>query len=87
LLKLLASNPGATPLFFLVQREGTAALIAARASDARYPPIFMFPEGTTSNGHCLLQFQRGAFVAGVPIIPVLLNYKYKVGWRSLLDVL
>ncbi|GAQ82573.1 Acyltransferase [Klebsormidium nitens] len=58
-------------------KEGTAALIAARAADARYPPIFMFPEGTTSNGHCLLQFQRGAFVAGAPIIPVLLNYKYK----------
>lgn len=44
------------------------------------PPVCIFPEGTTTNGHHLLKFRTGAFVAGTPIAPVLIRYKYK--WFS-----
>lgn len=35
------------------------------------------PEGTLSNGRCLLSFKTGAFVAGTPVVPILLRYKLK----------
>lgn len=44
------------------------------------PPVCVFPEGTTTNGRHLLKFRTGAFVAGTPIAPVLIRYKYK--WFS-----
>lgn len=37
-------------------------------------PLLLFPEGTTTNGESLIDFKRGAFVAGVPVRPVLLVY-------------
>merc|ERR1712110_1089287 len=37
-------------------------------------PLLVFPEGTTSNGKGLLEFRKGAFVAGKPIRPVLIKY-------------
>ncbi|XP_026122245.1 lysophospholipid acyltransferase LPCAT4 [Carassius auratus] len=43
-------------------------------SDARWPQMLMFPEGTTTNGRALIKFKPGAFVAGVPVQPVLLHY-------------
>ena len=36
--------------------------------------LFMAPEGTCGDGHCILLFRRGAFVPGVPVLPVLLKY-------------
>merc|ERR1711879_236 len=35
-------------------------------------PMLIFPEGTTTNGEGLLPFKKGAFVAGVPVRPVLI---------------
>merc|ERR1712226_1434129 len=37
-------------------------------------PMLIFPEGTTTNGEGILEFKKGAFVAGVPVRPVLLVY-------------
>merc|ERR1712129_244925 len=37
-------------------------------------PLLMFPEGTTTNGEGLLAFKNGAFVAGVPVRPVIIVY-------------
>jgi 1-acyl-sn-glycerol-3-phosphate acyltransferase len=37
-------------------------------------PMLLFPEGTTSNGRYLLPFRTGAFLAGVPVRPVVLSY-------------
>ncbi|KTG02749.1 hypothetical protein cypCar_00037235 [Cyprinus carpio] len=36
--------------------------------------MLMFPEGTTTNGQALIKFKPGAFLAGVPVQPVLLHY-------------
>lgn len=46
-----------------------------RTSCPGWPPIMIFPEGTTTNGTALITFKRGAFVLGVPVQPVVLNYK------------
>lgn len=43
-------------------------------SNIPVPPVCIFPEGTTTNGSHLLKFRTGAFVAGVPIAPVLIRY-------------
>jgi 1-acyl-sn-glycerol-3-phosphate acyltransferase len=36
--------------------------------------MFIFPEGTTTNGKVLIRFQTGAFKAGMPVQPVLIKY-------------
>lgn len=37
-------------------------------------PLLLFPEGTTSNGSCLLRFKTGVFAGGMPVHPVVVNY-------------
>lgn len=39
------------------------------------PMLSVAPEGTLSHGRCVLTFKRGAFVAGVPVVPFVLRYK------------
>lgn len=51
-----------------------------RDSEVPIPPVCIFPEGTTTNGSHLLKFRTGAFVAGTPVAPVLITYKYE--WFS-----
>ncbi|XP_069489862.1 lysophospholipid acyltransferase LPCAT4 isoform X2 [Ambystoma mexicanum] len=47
-------------------------------SNGKWPQVLFFPEGTTSNGQVLLKFKPGAFIAGVPIQPVLVRYPNKI---------
>ncbi len=42
-----------------------------------FPHLLIFPEGTTTNGQQLLEFQRGAFATGKPVQPMLLRYPFK----------
>lgn len=42
-------------------------------------PLLLFPEGTTTNGKCLLNFKTGAFLAGVPVRPVFFRYQTPPG--------
>ncbi len=62
-------------------RKTTEAIIErqqqAADPEAHIPPVAIFPEGTTTNGRYLLRFRTGAFVAGLPVAPVLLKYPYK----------
>lgn len=37
-------------------------------------PLLVFPEGTMTNGQGLVDFKKGAFLAGVPVRPVVLVY-------------
>jgi 1-acyl-sn-glycerol-3-phosphate acyltransferase len=46
--------------------------IVKRAEKGR--TLAIFPEGTTSNGRRLLTFKKGAFVPGVPVLPVLYSF-------------
>jgi hypothetical protein len=39
------------------------------------PMLSVAPEGTLSHGRCLVTFKKGAFVAGVPVVPILLRYR------------
>lgn len=67
---------------------GTVAALAARAADPRpWPPLAVAPEGTTKPARCVLRFRTGAFAAalaaGVPVVPVALDYAYTAvnpGW-------
>ena len=44
--------------------------------EGRYPPIIVFPEGTTTNGTSVLPFKKGAFASLKPVRPVFLKYGY-----------
>lgn len=46
-------------------------------------------EGTTTNGDYLLTFKTGAFLAGIPVLPVILKYPYErfsVAWDTISGV-
>ncbi|KAF0918713.1 hypothetical protein E2562_025837 [Oryza meyeriana var. granulata] len=48
--------------------------------------MLLFPEGTTTNGDYLLPFKTGAFLARVPVQPVILRYPYTMfspAWDSI----
>lgn len=40
-------------------------------------PLLLFPEGTTSNGSCLLRFKTGVFGSGMPVYPVTVQYDFR----------
>jgi lysophosphatidylcholine acyltransferase/lyso-PAF acetyltransferase len=43
-------------------------------------------QGTTTNGACLLPFKTGAFLAGAPVRPVVLEYgadRVSAAWESI----
>ncbi|KAJ6837903.1 lysophospholipid acyltransferase LPEAT1 [Iris pallida] len=71
-----------------VQREskssefkGVSGIVTERIQEAHRnkhsPMMMLFPEGTTTNGDYLLPFKTGAFLAKVPVRPVILRYPYK----------
>jgi 1-acyl-sn-glycerol-3-phosphate acyltransferase len=73
----------------VVRGGGVTALIQQRLSpgsaDANFFPPLVFPEGTTGNGRCLIKFKTGAFVAGAPVQPLVLQYpccNYSPTWST-----
>ena len=48
--------------------------ILSRVRDGRGGPVVIFPEGTTTNGTCLLAFKTGAFAPMVPVRPLLYRF-------------
>ncbi|XP_039027100.1 lysophospholipid acyltransferase LPEAT1-like isoform X1 [Hibiscus syriacus] len=83
-----------------VQREskssdvkGVAGIVTDRVRNAHQnelaPMMMLFPEGTTTNGDFLLPFKTGAFLAGAPVVPVILRYPYQrfsPAWDSISGV-
>ncbi|XP_072169325.1 lysophosphatidylcholine acyltransferase 2-like [Diadema setosum] len=60
-------------------RQNTIAEIKHRAQlGSQWPQLIIFPEGTTTNGTCLITFKGGAFFPGVPIQPVVIKYTNKI---------
>eukprot|EP01087_Luapelamoeba_hula_P021299 TRINITY_DN7418_c0_g1_i1.p1 TRINITY_DN7418_c0_g1~~TRINITY_DN7418_c0_g1_i1.p1 ORF type:complete len:509 (-),score=81.79 TRINITY_DN7418_c0_g1_i1:15-1541(-) len=41
-----------------------------------WPRVALFPEGTNTNGSCLISFRIGAFIPGLPVQPVVVSYPY-----------
>jgi len=53
------------------------AYLKRRAEKAvPYPPLMVYPEGTTTSDKFLLQFKAGAFMSGQPVQPVVVSYPY-----------
>lgn len=48
------------------------------ASDSGFPPVLVFPEGTTLNGRALISFKNGAFTPGAPVQPCMARFPFKV---------
>jgi len=42
-----------------------------------FPPLIIFPEGTTKDTNCLIKFKHGAFTPGQPVRPVIIRYPWK----------
>lgn len=42
-----------------------------------FPPLLMYPESTTTNGKFLIHFKLGAFVAGLPVQPMIVDYPHR----------
>ena len=60
------------------QKKDMITQIAERqkhCEEGLYPPLILYPEGGTSNGHQLLQFKKGAFAGLRSIQPILFKYK------------
>jgi lysophosphatidylcholine acyltransferase/lyso-PAF acetyltransferase len=59
---------------------------AAKGEAGGQRPMLLFPEGTTTNGRYLLPFRTGAFLAGSPVQPVVLEYhegRVSPAWESM----
>jgi lysophosphatidylcholine acyltransferase / lyso-PAF acetyltransferase len=57
----------------------TAAAIEKRAQNmgaGGYPTLALYPEATTTNGRCLLNFKTGAFRPGCPVQPCIIKHPY-----------
>lgn len=57
------------------------------AGDLKLRPVLLFPEGTTTNNRYLLPFRTGAFLAGTPVQPFILEYSKDeaicMAWESI----
>ena len=71
--------------FYINRLHGTTVSLAEKIAERQrlviesekpIPPVAIYPEGTTTNGHHLLKFRTGAFVAGLPVAPVLIKFDY-----------
>ncbi|KAM4713994.1 lysophospholipid acyltransferase LPCAT4 isoform 2-T2 [Anableps anableps] len=60
------------------RKKAVTELIERLTSKGYWPQMLMFPEGTTTNGQSLIKFKPGAFLAAVPVQPVLLRYPNKL---------
>ncbi|CAL8326318.1 unnamed protein product [Lota lota] len=60
------------------RKKAVAQIKERLTSNGYWPQMLIFPEGTTTNGTVLMKFKPGAFLAGVPIQPVLLSYPNKL---------
>uniref|UniRef100_A0A3Q1FHJ0 Phospholipid/glycerol acyltransferase domain-containing protein n=1 Tax=Acanthochromis polyacanthus TaxID=80966 RepID=A0A3Q1FHJ0_9TELE len=65
------------------RKKAVAQLNERLTSRGYWPQMLMFPEGTTTNGRALIKFKPGAFLAGVPVQPVLLRYPNKLVSESI----
>jgi lysophosphatidylcholine acyltransferase/lyso-PAF acetyltransferase len=58
-------------------KSTTQVIMDRQAEPEKWPPLLMFPEGTTTNGAFMTVFRSGAFVSGRPVQPVSIRYPFK----------
>ncbi|XP_002131598.2 lysophosphatidylcholine acyltransferase 2 [Ciona intestinalis] len=65
-------------------RQKTVQEICRRSVEMKghWPQIVIYPEGTCTNRKSLITFKSGAFIPGVPVQPVVLQYLNKVDTYS-----
>ena len=71
-----AADDQPTPGDGTVSARDAAAAIAARANNMGangYPTLCLYPEATTVNGKCLINFKTGAFRPGCPVQPCIIR--------------
>jgi len=54
--------------------QAMESIMARARSPLPWPQVFIFTEGTTTNGLALVRFQTGGFKPGVPVQPVTIRY-------------
>eukprot|EP00128_Syssomonas_multiformis_P011893 Colp12_sorted_trinity150504_noHs@27709 len=72
-------------------RQAVRDVLLNRAQTDGFPPMLVFPEGTTTNGVSVLQFRKGAFEPGLPVQcmvvrPVFRNFSWAWANQSLFTV-
>lgn len=58
-------------------RKAASDRLKRIAHDPAHPPVVIFPEGTNTNGQALVTFKLGAFIAGLPVQPVVVRYHFR----------
>jgi len=86
------SENRSTPGMSAIQHIGHTIFVDRRSADSRqsaldsivtrvtspqpWPQVFIFSEGTTTNGTALIRFQTGGFKAGTAVQPVVIRYSH-----------
>ncbi|KAL0206770.1 hypothetical protein P9112_012481 [Eukaryota sp. TZLM1-RC] len=60
------------------ERDRALEKIKERVLDCKLPPLIIFPEGGTSNGLFICKFQKGAFVSGQDVQPIMIRYPCEI---------
>lgn len=55
----------------------TQILERAKSKPGTWPPLLIFPEGTSCNGKAIMKFRVGAFQPGVPVQPSIARFPFK----------
>jgi len=58
------------------RRSALETIVSRALSPLNWPKVFIFAEGTTTNGQALIRFQTGGFQAGRPVQPVTVRYSH-----------
>ena len=73
------------PFYVSKLSSGVQKQIIDNADDNDKYPVLLFPEGTTTNGEALLQFQKQAFLTPYKVQPMLIRYSLPLvppGWNT-----
>lgn len=75
------------PVYVSKVSSGAQKQIIEIADDNDKYPVLLFPEGTTTNGEALLQFQKQAFLTPYKVQPMLIRYSLPLvppGWNTVI---
>lgn len=74
---LQASQSIAVARDLKTDRKRALTSIQSFAKDERLPPLLIYPQGTTTRQDQITSFSIGAFIPGLPVQPVVLQYPFR----------